>query len=344
MATMLVRQADLDSDYGELIRTLQTNLPLLPPARFFDWLYRRNPEGPALTWIAIEAESGKTVGVAAAFPRRLYWRSAEVRGYVLGDFCIAPEHRSLGLAVALQRACLAELCASGARFALDFPSEGMLAVYKRLRIPTDRAIVRHARLLRADQKVGSIVRVGAVARGITVVANGALRLANTGRRRTRCAVELEEWAWGEEFTLAARRWSGEMGTCVARTSEYLNWRYGEHPSRRYQLLAARSGTELRGYLVQHMDGINCTIDDLMADDDAVRHDLLLESIATAGACGGQTLSAPWLSTNPGGEVLREFGFWRRESRPLVLLSWNADENDAIQGEECWYVSHGDWES
>ena len=60
------------------------------------------------------------IGVAAAFPRRFYFRGEAVRGYVLGDFCIDPAHRSLGLALALQRACLERLVQRGYRFCVGF--------------------------------------------------------------------------------------------------------------------------------------------------------------------------------------------------------------------------------
>ena len=177
-----VRQADLESDRQLLIDTLQKNLPHLPHARYFEWLYRRNPEGPALAWVATKAGSGRMIGIAAAFPRRVYCSSKEAKGYVLGDFCIDPEHRSLGLALTLQRACLAGLSAGGAQFAVDFPSEGMLAVYRRLRIDVDETMIRYAKPLRADRKIAKRVAVGTVARALTAVANGALRLRDAAKK------------------------------------------------------------------------------------------------------------------------------------------------------------------
>src|SRR6202040_2704600 len=98
--------ARYESDARELIDTLQTNLPHLPHARLFPWLYLHNPEGRALTWIATDSETGRIIGVAAAFPRRVYCDGQEMRSYVLGDFCIDAGYRSLGLALTLQRACL----------------------------------------------------------------------------------------------------------------------------------------------------------------------------------------------------------------------------------------------
>ena len=135
-----------------------------------------------------------------------------------------------------------------------------------------------------------------------------------------------------------------MGTCVARTADYLNWRYRQHPQRRYEMLTARGGSKLHGYLMQHMERGDCTIDDLIAEDDAVRSDLLMESIAVARARRVETLSAPWLSSHPGRELLWECGFRPRESRPVVLLSWPGVVSDAGLDKGRWFLAHGDWES
>jgi hypothetical protein len=342
--TVSVRRANLESDREELLDLLQTNLPQLPHAQYFDWLYRNNPGGPALTWVATEAGSRRLIGMAAAFPRRTYHLGSEGRCYVLGDFCIVPEYRSLGLALTLQRTCLAGLSEQGSRFALDFPSDGMLAVYRRLRIHPDKTMIRYAKLLRADRKIAEHVAVGAVADGLTVVANGILKLRDgRSRRRTTWTIAKEDGPCGEEFTQAALRWSLTTRNCAARTADFLNWRYYQHPLWQFETLTARGEGKLHGYLVQHPYREDYFIDEVMGEDDPVRRDLLLEAIAIARAREVQTLCAPWLSSHSLPELLRDYGFRPRESHPVVLLSWPSDEGGPGGDKQEWYVSGGDWE-
>ena len=343
----MIRPVDYASESRELVDVLQKNLPYLPHGLLFDWLYLRNPEGQARTWVAVDPESQGILGVAAAFPRLVYCDGAEARGYVLGDFCIDPAHRSLGLAVSLQRTCLEGLAAGGADFAFDFPSANMLAVYKRLRLEANATLIRYAKPIRANRKIAQHVRVGALARGLGAAANVGLRVRDTSLRLTGdWTIVAEAAPWGEEFTLATREWTSNSAICVARTAKFLNWRYAEHPQQRYELLTARHKSDLHGYLIHHSNGEDCVIDDLVAENDAVRRALLAKTVALARERGVHTLSSPWLDSHPGTQLLEKCGFRPREASPVVLLAFAGGEQRQIGPAEsrCWYLSHGDWES
>jgi GNAT superfamily N-acetyltransferase len=342
----LVRRAEIHEERSTLTAFLSTHLsPNANDARY-EWLYCKNPEGMARAWVASEAETGMTIGVAAAFPRRMHCRGKEVRGYVLGDFCIHPDYRSLGPALALQRSSLEELSKEGVGLAFDFPSTSMLAIYKRLRIEPQESAIRYAKPLRADRQIQKRIPNKAAGRTLAVAANAALRLRDAGLRQSGAWTIAEETApCGEEFTLASRQWAPPTGTCAGRSAEYLNWRFLEHPQRRYHFLTARQDGRLCGYLIYHWAGEDATIVDLLAEEDQVCKALLIETIAIARDQGVNTLSAPFLSSYAGREILEDCGFQPRESTPVILLTlpWVADRQDD-QRANHWYLTHGDRES
>ena len=286
------------------------------------------------------------IAVAAAFPRRVYIRRESVRSYVLGDFCVDAGHRSLGLALALQRACLEGLFCGDAGFAIDFPSRTMLAIYKRLQIEVNATMIRYAKPLRADRKVADHVPVPAIAHGLTVAANAALRLRDVRMRRSDdWTIAADPGPWGEEFTRVTREWSSSVGVCVARTAEYLNWRYREHPLQKYEMLTARQGSRLSGYLIHHSNGEDWTIADLFAENDAARSVLLAETTSNARKHGAHTVSVAWLATHPGRRLLEENGFRARESSPVVLVALPPSAQRPVEPEnDQWFLTSGDWES
>jgi hypothetical protein len=342
----LVRDAEIEKERVSLTAFLMRYLsPDATDARY-EWLYCKNPKGMARAWVACDSESQKIIGVASAFPRLFYRSGKEALGYVLGDFCIDPNHRTLGPALALQRICLETLLGGEADFAYDFPSKAMLAVYHRLHIEPQEQTIRFAKPLRANRRVEARLQIRVVARGLAALANTGLQILDMGLRRTGgSAIQLETSPCGEEFTQAALKWSLNMGVCVARTAAYLNWRYREHPQRRYEMLTARQCGRLCGYLVYHRDGENSAIDDLIGENDAVRRDLVIEAISIARKQRAQTLSAPWLSTHPGRQLLESCGFRPRESSPVVLMtSVQTAQRTADKATPSWYLTDGDRES
>src|SRR5258708_16184568 len=145
---IVVRPADLEKDRELLIDAFSRFLTPLSDDRRFDGLYLGIPHGRARAWLATDV-SGRVIGACAAFPRRFYFGDGTTAGGVLGDFCIAPDYRSLGPALQLQRACLDTIGSGEVAPGYDFPRSGLLALYKRLGIQPRRPTVRRANPRRA---------------------------------------------------------------------------------------------------------------------------------------------------------------------------------------------------
>ena len=347
-----VRPACLAADRQQIVDTLQRNAPQLPHDVLFPWLYLANPEGAALVWIATDTSDDRTIAVAAAFPRRMYWSGREALGYVLGDFCVDADHRSLGVALKLQRACLEDLQRQAARFVFDFPSRSMLAVYKRLGIDSGEWMIRYARPLRLDGRIPGGRFLPAVASSLAAVANAGLRLRDAWLSDTQMTghgemvIAQEEGPWGEEFTELSRNRRRDDRVCVARSAQYLNWRYRKHPQQSYEMLTARHSSELKGYVIFHCTGVNVAVDELEGEDERVGKILLTHATAAAAHRRSvQTISIPWLASHPWASLFGECGFRRRESHPIVLLAFDSSNGSQPSGRTLqWHLSQGDWES
>jgi hypothetical protein len=344
--TLSVRQLDVQREAQSLTKFLLTYLSPQADETRFDWLYLKNPEGRARVWIATLPDNQQTVGVASAFPRRLQDAGNQLHGWVLGDFCIHPKHRSLGPALSLQRQCLEDLTRGGADLVYDFPSGAMLSVYKRLKMESKHSMVRFAKPLRLDRKIFERVPISALARFLSIPCNIGLRIwERRPRRKNELAMAFQYTPCGEEFTAAAKLWGLGMGISVVRTAEYLNWRYFRHPQAHHVLLTARRMGELVGYLVIRQDGQDAAIVDMLAGQESLYSELLLEATSIFRARGVQTLSFPISSSSPQKAVLVSCGFHPRESRPIVLVTpagWQSAIGD--RPAHRWYLMDGDRES
>src|SRR3990172_10896236 len=144
-----LRRAHLELDRDLLVDAFRRYINPEYDAPRFDWLYRGNPHGEARVWIAFDPDT-KLVGAAGAFPRRMYVGDREQLGWVLGDFCVNPQYRSLGPALQLQRTFLDQVDSGEMAFWYDFPSSSMMALYRRLRLEPFARLVRLAMQLRVD--------------------------------------------------------------------------------------------------------------------------------------------------------------------------------------------------
>ena len=152
--TIRIRPVDLDREPEELLGVLDRNLPDLPHARRFKWIYRDCHLGPAWSWLLWDSESREPVGVASLF-RRAVWRAGkvEVCGQV-GDFAIDPSHRSLGPALMLQRATFGPVDSGHLALCYDCPPNARgMSTFRRLRMASSATMQRHTRLLRTDRQI-----------------------------------------------------------------------------------------------------------------------------------------------------------------------------------------------
>lgn len=337
---IMVQTADLERDRDVLIATLREFLTRTSNEHRFDWLYRQNPYGAARVWLARDSEKGEIVGASAAFPRRAIVKGKEQKGWVLGDFCIASQYRSLGPALHLQRATLSAIAQlPGSDFCYDFPSYQLTAIYRRLGTQPANQMVRLAKPLRIDQKLD---RFGNLATPAKWIGNCLLRLTDWRTSKGRSwDIQPHEGECGDEFTELTNKLRSRAGAEIQRSADYLNWRYLRHPFFRHQILTARHAGELQGYIVfTCVDGHAQIVEWCTGDNPALLSALVHELVRRLRNTGAFMLSAYLLNSDERLPALKKMGFWPRESSPVVVNWPAADVLPAAR----WRLTQGDRDS
>jgi GNAT superfamily N-acetyltransferase len=342
-----VRQVDFREDRKLLTQILSEFLTPEASGPRFAWLYEKNPHGPARAWVAIEKDTGKGLAAAATFPRRLWVDGTVQRCCVLGDFCVDPQYRSLGLALQMQRACLEYVNSASCVFGYDFPSAQMMAIYQRLQIAPASEMVRWAKPLRAERKLGEMLKYPVLTRGLSLVLNTLLewRDAATSVPRNGWIISEQGGEYGEEFTALARLVGSRAGICTDRSADYLNWRYGKHPLRRYEMLTARRNGALTGYVIFSQSSEDAAVVDWFGlNDTSMWAVLVTELVALLRGRGIITLSASTQASHPLVPLLTKLGFRARESCPVVVYASRNGEQSADNIASHWMLTDGDRES
>jgi hypothetical protein len=339
-----VRAADLEADRSAVIKLFQENLNPSFNEKRFDWAYRDGPYGTAGLWV-LEAEATKRiVGAAAAFPRQIYFGGMEIRGFVLGDFCIHPAFRALGPALQLQRACFEGIGAASGALWYDFPSDAMTTIYRRLGVAPQSQLVRLAKLLRADRILAKKLKAGPVRRFMEAAANSTLTTLDSLRRRANMVkVILHEGMCGPEFTRLAEQTCKASEVCISNTAAYLNWRFLSHPSKRFDILTARNGDTLAGYLVLTREGDDAQIVSLRTiDDERIVSDLVLSALDSMRPSAVVTVNASFLASDPRTLLFKRLGFRPRESRPVAFSNSSLPKSEGHENILAqWHLMDGD---
>jgi hypothetical protein len=340
-----IRQADLELDRHMLIESLYLYLTKQSNEQRFDWLYTQNPYGHARAWVACDEQTEDVIGMAAAFPRGMRVGGKNLLCWVLGDFCIKDGFRSLGPALLLQRACLSAVEREEIPFCYDFPSQRMMAIYKRLGMVPVGHMYRFVKPLRVDHKVQEVFGAGLLARSLSSVSNQVLAWRDhLGTSSKGWEISFHTGCFGEEFSdLEHRMLVLRHGVCGRRTAASLNWRYGANPVRHYEIMTARQRGELHAYVVFTHSDRGATLTDVVGlAESGVLEDLLAAVIATLREREVLTVSAPLLDSRWLPAVLKRAGFYARESRPVVAyVRAGGPCTDIVTAQENWFLSDGD---
>jgi hypothetical protein len=297
-------------------------------------------------WLAVNEENGMIVGVASAFMRRMYVKNQEYSAWVLGDFCLHAQYRSLGPALRLQRACLGVMEQNQGLFCYDFPSASMVAVYKRLGFSMTGKMLRLAKPLRVDRKVKEMIKNPAAQRVVVSVGNTLLKIASPRADADESLeVSIHPQLCGEEFTTLARKQGEKIGFCLQRSAEYLNWRYVSNPLARHEIITARRDSHLVGYVVWTQAEEDASIVDLFGEDDSgMARRLVGETAALAQKRGVMTLSVSVNESHPWLSLFSEMGFRLRDSVPVVIIPSKTFPHKIDPQLTGWYLMQGDRDS
>jgi len=339
-----IRQADLVADRPIVLDLVRKNLTEDATVERYEWLYRRNPDGAGKAWIASDGATGEPIGIASAYPRLMQVQGEEVTCWNLGEFAVNSSHRSLGPALLLQKASLGPILEGRVAFSYDNPNTCFLAVYRRLGIPVTAHVARYLKPLRVDRRVARWIRSRLIARPLSALGNGLLRLGDVALRAgRRFEIRHHESPFDAGFTRLHERVSRRFPVCGGRRAEYLNWRYRENPLRRSQVLTAWRGGEMRGYVVFHHHLIDGYIEDLSGEEiPGLARELLAATVGRLRRAGALTVSAWALEGSPLVASLRGAGFFQMKGYPLVVCTKPGGPFDGLVTDAGkWFVTRGD---
>lgn len=285
----------------------------------YQWFYLSGPDGPPLLQLMRHEPSGEWVGACAAGRRRMLSRGQAIRGGVIVDFAVLPEHRSLGPALTLQGG----LIAAGEReldLLYGFPNPKAVAVIKRGGYEKLADIVGYARVLRHARYLARHMPV-LLANTIAPVIDVAV-WAWDGVHRWLSPKVRFEWAERADPRMDALWQQSECsdGLVMVRDAAYARWRFDEapHGTTRYLFVNDKTdGAPLAWFATRSDSGVLRVRDFWsMQGVRGINRPCVDALLWAARATGHVAVTTEIAAPKPSLAAWRACGFFERERRPV----------------------------
>lgn len=291
-----------------------------------EWLYRRNPHGLALTFIAFDRESGDPCGLTSLFPRKLAVRGAERLASIGGDGFVRPRFRRRGIATALHRQSLRKMGEAGVELMYGPPEPHNLAALLR----AGSAIVCQLRRFVRPLDFSRLASWGSALsplRGWLRPRRSPLRL----RAMTNGDTKLVDGVWDRTVR--------DLVVAPIRDRDYYAWRFVDCPSGKQRAYLVLDGGEVVGICALERNGHHTVILDIVAPRNS--YAAMVEAICSF--CRDDAAIETRLNERgPIASLLWQYGFVPRDRKPFqVLMSEEHPRVDELFRPQAWYYTTGD---
>jgi len=314
----------------------------------FDWLYKQNPDGPAVLWSVRDGKTGQMAGFTVALPRRVVIDGEQRICWIGADFSMHPKFRTLGPAIKLRRAAKDGVDAGRVDFLYAHPNDRMAKIHERVGHKPVGRMLRYAKVLKTGPYLQRRLKNRLVAGTLGGVLDVALRFTGRGFRRWLSTnVRLRQTTtFDDRFDRLFAESVNSAHIIGVRDARYLNWRYADNPLYESQLLTAEAEEDgrLRGYLVFTVDeGVGHIKDLFPPGDETVLCDLIAGMIRVGRRLGLTSLSIACLEGNPVLPLLERFGFRLRlgTSRMFAYGSEGRPWSESVTQHAAWFLTVGD---
>jgi len=323
MSDFVIRRAT-PADRAEVVRLVSEMFDADISERY-EWLYRANPHGEAITWLAFEPENlDEAVGLTSVFPRRVTVDGEARVGSIGGDCYVMPKVRRRGLATKMHRACFADMRPAGVDFMYGPP------------LPNN---------LRALLKAGS-TEVGVYRRFSRPLTGGAsLPLAlldRVTRKGTHSYTVSELASFDDEVDALFGQATPPGRVCPVRDAAFLTWRYFAPKGTTQVPLGVRRGGKLVAFAAYEAKDKEAVIVDVLGVDQEATDAAIQLLVERAKAEGRERID---YYVTPGslksGQLTRR-GFVGREDRIFQVATTDGETKLGVLCDPgSWFVTEGD---
>lgn len=326
---------------------------------FWDWLYKDNPAGQAVTFIA--ESDGKVVGHFPNVLERIKIGKNVFHGGMVLHLATHADYRKQGIFKNLGKASIEELTRSDIPFSLAFPNDKSRPGFvERLGFSSVVSVPLLIKPLNIKNILRKIIKKPVLPFLLYCILSPLYHLFFSlfGFRKKSADIRIEKRdGFEQEFDSLWKKVMSQAKVMVPRDSAFLNWRFKLRPGQKYRIYAALKKGELAGYIVTREADIfslkaGIIMDYLVeAGDDKVFEALVDRVIDDFRKEGIDVCVTGCLKSNLYYKILKKYGLIvipeKINPRKLILVGRanqdTVDKETFLNGKN-WFLSFADWDT
>ncbi len=319
----------------------------------FEWLYRSNPHGVALSWVAADRTTGAIDAVTSVFPRHVLVDGQRRIGSIGGDAYVAPAARRRGLATRMHESCRSDMGLETVEFMYGVPLVHNLRALLKAGTTEVGTFHLYVRTLSASHlaerfaaKAQDRFRVRLPPVAVRPVATAAQAFTNRNLPSGDSLVARPTRLFGEAWDRWFSDHAPEIGVCCVRDSAYLNFRYSPGSKTSLEPYIVEEGEQIRGMFTLDREGNTARVYDFFAGTDVRNMRAVIGTLVrTATESGYERLEFETTAFAGLTAELVRAGFIERppgESSTFQVLAGDAVARaGSLFAANGWYFLHGD---
>jgi hypothetical protein len=340
-----IRQME-PQDEESYLNFLAHRVTRMAVADHYNWLYRNNPHGTALTWLVIHTKTEDIIGCTSIFPRRMWLNGKFVMGSVGGDTFVNLRFRRQGIATALHQTSIPEMSACGVDIHYGFADARPMAAFRKAGAHFPFTLQEVGFYFRRGDSVVRQLPLPARLKRVAgrVIERGVLRPFSRFGDKTADSCLKSICAFDGRFDALLEELLPNFGICPVRDSRYLNWRYFENPTKAQQIVSYEENGHLMGFAALEIAGDICYLVDLFAYPKHVPS--FMRGIMDLAYTKNVTFMSAIV--NPYGPyynhyLANQFQPQASEMMFQFCISDNYDERELLLSAPNWYLAYADYD-
>jgi predicted N-acetyltransferase YhbS len=295
------------ADRQAILELWQRNLPEADPSRFA-WLYDRGPT----QGLVLRSDADEAVGSTGLMRRTLRAFGRDVEAAQAVDLNVDRQHRTIGPALALQRAAIDSARQAGLPLIYGFPNPQSEAVLRRAGYREIGRLGRWVKPLSSRRLALPSWLAFAADRLLPLVSPETYRRLPAGLRAERIG------RFDERFDRLFEAATARLPIVGHRTAAYLAWRFARRPHVGHHAIGLFDrGNGLLAYVVWRWHRGTACVGDLLAAEPTHLEMLLAELLRRLRRRQTEAVVVSYLGHGDVCAVLARLGFWPRP------LDWKA---------------------